>query len=277
MDPAECPICYVPITRQLSFAQCTHRLCLTCGVRWLFKKSFCPICRISSSTLLVVDSQNTSSAQKLHPKPSLDIDCQSEEQPEKLGKVQQKQAKESTKEANSSTTRVTEQRRAPAEERKMSLPELISTYWGDLSPEGKSEEESEKGDRGSGMEDVDISVFRGDLESVIELTGRVEANLENFNHHIFYSELFDVLADVKRTNEHYLEGLNERDPSISKYQFACFVEFLFKFLNELNSSLKERDMPVINYLVSVVDEVYYNSYMEYHFRGYEGSIGDFDD
>lgn len=270
MDPAECPICFVPITRRLSFAECGHQLCLTCGVRWLFKKSFCPLCRIPSATLLVVDSQASlpAPAPALLPEPSLEFESEKEASDQST-KIQQKPLDTAHNKAEQKSTGSD---RESCREREMSLPELISTYWKDASVQGESGSESEKGEEGQGMEDVDISVFRGDLEQVIGLTRQVEDGLEEFDNHIFYSDLFDVVADIKRANEYYLEGLNERDPSISKYHFACFVEFVFKFLNELNRSLNDRDMPLINYLLSVVDEVYYNSYMEYHFRGYEPSL-----
>lgn len=266
MDPPECPICYVPITRRLTFVDCKHQICLTCGVRWLYKKSLCPICRIPSSTLLVSDFRSVSKPKRpiLTAQVSLEKDLK-KPQTQSFPKSKQNPSNKSTQSVQPKQTI------SKSKQREMSLPELISTYWEDIKFEvdsckiNKSEEVKDQ------MEDIDISVFRNDLQDVMKLTSKVEVSLSEFDHHIFYSEYLDVLADIKRTNEYYHQGVNERDPSISKYHFACFVEFVFKFLNELESSLKDRDMDLIRYLLSVVDEVYYNSYMEYYFRGYEGS------
>lgn len=279
MDAPECPICFAPIFRRLRFADCSHALCLSCGVRWLYRKSFCPFCRVPCSTLLVAlaggppqpkggllipqppqDTPAEPAILKRVPGPSLPPDSKSAEPPWPPA------SKEKQAEPPGSAPK----------EREMSLAELLSTFWKEVSPEAEPEAGGGLEAETDPLQEIDISVFRRDLEAVDQLRAGVEEALGQFDSHIFYSDLVDVVADVKRSSEYYWDGLNERDPSISKFHFACFVEFVFKFLNELEAALRGRDFPLIEYLMSVVDEVYYNSYMEYYFRGYEGSEDDFD-
>jgi hypothetical protein len=155
------------------------------------------------------------------------------------------------------------------EEHKMSLTELISTYYEEIKEFSTKNNPSQNDIIQDSTEEMDISLFNEDLKENVSLTNQTKENLEEFNCHIFYSELYDIMGDIQRTNDQYLLSVNERDPETSKFHLACYLEHVFKFLNELNQSLISRDTENITYLLSIVDEVYYNGYMEYYYRGYE--------
>jgi hypothetical protein len=262
MEHVECPICFLPITRQLSFLQCKHKICLTCAVKWLYKKNFCPICRSSSETLLVFDPETELSSISYKDQLSIELSSTSSDSrtPSNTDEhiCDNVSIKDNLKILNESRN---------FKEKSMSLTELISTYWEEVKKVASSQ--SKMMDEDDEMEEVDISIFFEDLKQIVSLTQKTKANLDQFDSHIFYSELYDVMEDIKRTNDYYMKSLNERDPSVSKFYLACFLEHAFKFLDELNESLKVRDIEMVNYLLSIVDEVYYNSYIEYYYRGYE--------
>jgi hypothetical protein len=158
-------------------------------------------------------------------------------------------------------------------EKQMSLPELISNYWDkvmvELNEHQINHEEGRDVEDKDGLEDMDISMFSENLNSVVQLTERVKASLEIFNNYIFYSELYDSLEDIHRTNEYYLWCIETREPEVSKYSLACFLEHVFKFLSGLNEALVNSDMDMIAYFQENLDEVYYQSYIEYFHRGHE--------
>jgi len=157
-----------------------------------------------------------------------------------------------------------------AKEQHMSLTELISTYYPEYNSYSLKKPQHDISE--DHAEELDISLFLEDLRENVSLTKLTQANLEVFNSHIFYSDLYDILEDIRKTNEEYLHLVTDRDPDTSKYYLACFLEHVFKFLNELNESLIRGDTQNIKYLLGIVDDVYYNSYMEYYFRGYEDSL-----
>ena len=248
MDRVECPICLMSISRRLTFLNCSHKICLDCAVRWLYKKNICPICRDSSSTFLVFDSTSTFLLKK--------------------DQTQIKQNLENTHkqlqvlEASSSKQEDTQPNNQTFSEQSMSLSKLISTYWEEICSNLVIEDKQPNND----FAEIDISVFSGNLNEVIYLTSSIWDNMIHFDSHIFYSELYDVIEDIHRTNNFYQEGLQERDPSLSKMQLACYLEHVFKFLENMNQSILQRDTGMINYLLKNVDEVYFNGYIEYYFR-----------
>ena len=268
MDCTECPICMLPMSRKLRFLKCPHKICLDCGVRWLYKKNICPICRLSSCNFLVFDSHKpknslSSLTDTDYPLKLENIENSNKNQLENLNVSNNKS--EISKGVDKTVNE--ELHNKVYYEKTMSISELISTYWEqitalskqELNDENKTEPENE-------LEDIDISLFEGNLNEIIFLTTSIWNNMVDFDSHIFYSELYDIIEDIHRTNNFYQECLIERDPSVSKYRFACYVEHIFKFLESLNQSIIQRDTEMITYLISIVDQVYYNSYMEYYFR-----------
>lgn len=259
MDPPECPICLQPFNRRLRFSKCPHQICVVCAVRWLCKQNICPLCRVSSESLLVLDSHpdlppNPASLGALPPKKAPSHETPSNQQPPQTSLCPLDSSKD-----------------ARVFEKKMSLTELINRYWEHLNAKQKDAEPMEPE---SGLETLDISVFQENLKSVIDLTGTVQDNLEDFDNHIFYSELYDALGDIQRSNEFYWAGVVERDPEISNQTLASYVEHVFRFLESLNVALEARDTEVIDWLRAGLDDVYYHGYIEYYFRGYEEDFAD---
>lgn len=272
MDVLECPICYLPLNRSLKFVKCRHKVCLICAVKWLSKKNLCPICRAPSSHLMVFDRHRVDQVSPQMPPllepseqvPSTHLNNVSVD----LNATEGAPLTEGLGRCPTFDEKV--QKSCNYFEKQMSVPELISVYWPQVSLEFQKKENSNsyKDEEGE-IEEIDISIFVENLNEVVLLTKKVRKNLEGFDNHIFYSELYDVVEDISRTQKYYSKCVEERDPLVSKYKLACFVEHIFKFLTELNRSLEERDTGMVHFMLGQVDDVYYAAYLEYYFRGYE--------
>lgn len=227
------------------------------------------MCRVASKSLIVLD--NHTSKEHTSVVSHLNSTMESSEGSDLGSRVKDFNEKkvdiEGGKRINAKTMSEIQKDTARVYEKQMSLPELISTYWDnvmkDLSEHKKNNHDLEDKD---GLEDMDISMFSENLNEVIQLTGTVKQNLEIFNNYIFYSDLYDCLEDIHRTNQYYSSCIQTREPDVSKYSFACFLEHIFTFLKGLNEALISSDISMITYFTEDLDELYYQSYMEYYYR-----------
>lgn len=161
----------------------------------------------------------------------------------------------------------------------LSRTEFINEFWGEaqlFNTDAKSRDiVLAKKDYEDNVEDLDISVFKENLEEIEREILRGIDILEKYKNYIFYGEVCDVLKDIQMTNKMYLDGSKNAKYFSSNKNLAIFIETIFMFIQQINSSLNKADFEELDELMEQVDDIYQQTNMNYYFRQYEDDFEEY--
>lgn len=264
MQFGECQICYNQIENAARFGTCGHTFCVSCSVIWAKKLLQCPTCRCEPPFFSVFINST--------PKPSvINSEKKTCSAKSKINNKDQKITKNNNKIC--SKTKDSKHEKSEISILKLTPSEFISNYDKDTwefekaSSTVKIRLDSQR-DLSEPENQIGLSHFQENLSIMLQTTSKLRQTLQKYRHYVFYSEMDEIINDVSYHCELHMDS-TKSDQAHPENEISAFLATFFQFLNQLNGALLNRDFENLNCLLTQVDDMYYDGYLPYNYRGYD--------